>query len=456
MRSKLKMFVLFFVIAGVIVGTVLSRGAEATVPGTNIAMNYDYTNTSIIPQNSNDIMHLSEDSKVVAWYSKSRNVVSGDTGSGNGMYVKNMQTGATSIADLDLAGNHGWVADTRYAFSRSGRYVAFSSFGTNMVSTPTVPSSPAQAHVYIRDMQLGTTTLVDQTSSGVLANVGANTGKPFVSSVSDDGRFVSFFSQANNLLGADNPASPSYGTYYIKDMRTGQIISPDVVSPGTRANSGAIDMKAACDGSLVIFSSNATNRTAYDNGKYNIYLMDLRNGYTVTNLTYGANNGARVVSISCNGLYVVLDSTATNLTSDTVSGSNTHWFRYDRLTNTYKIVDKATSGYISSSYSPTGGGATGGMIVGDNGLVAFRYWAKDLVSPSALNFNEVYLSNPDTGTTELVPINSSGVEENASSGWLTNLEINARGDSVIYDSAAINLVPGITSSTGLIVLSKVQ
>ena len=455
MRSKLKLFVSFFVIVGVVAGIAFNQGAGATISGVNIAINYDSTNTNIIPQNANGLMHMSEDSKIVSWYSNSRNIVPGDTGTGNGMYVKNIQTGTVSIADLDLSGNHGWVADTRYAFSRSGRYVAFSSFSTNMVSSPTVPSSPVQAHVYLRDTQLGITTLVDQTSSGVLANLGANTGKPFVSSVSDDGRFIGFFSQANNLLSADNPASPSYGTYYIKDMRTGQIISPDVVSPGTRANSGAIDMKAACDGSLFVFSSNATNRTAFDNGKYNVYLMDLRNGYAVTNLTAGANNGARVVSISCNGRYIVLDSTSTNLTSDTVSGSNTHWFRYDRLTSAYKIVDKSTSGHISSSYSPVGGGATGGMVVGDNGLVVFEYWDKDLVSPAALRFNETYLSNVDAGTTELVPINALGVEESASSGWLTNLEINARGDSVIYDSSATNLVPGVTSGTSLIVLSKV-
>jgi len=455
MRRILRVSVLFLVAVGLTIGTLLSHQVGATVPGTNVALNYDSTNTNLVSFSgvSDELMHISEDGKVVAWLSYSRSIVPGDTGSDKALYIKNLQTGTTAIADLNLGGSHGWVADPRFAFSRTGRYVAFSSSDTNMVTSPSVPSSPVQAHVYLRDNQLGTLVLVDQTSSGTLGNVGYGSGKPFPVSVSDDGRFIGFFTQANNLLTADNPPNPSYGTYYIKDMQTGKIISPDVVSPGTRANSSALDMRASCDGSFMVFDSNATNRTPQDNGKYNTYLLDLRNGYSVTNLTYGANNGAKPVSISCNGRYIVLRSTSTNLTADSVSGTIEHWFRYDRLTGKYTIVDKSTSGYIPSTYSPS---SVGSPIVGDNGLVVFSYWAKDIVSPAASKLGEIYLSNPDSGTVELVPVNASGVEQNSVFTSSGTLEIGSRGDFVIYESNATNLVPGVTSAGLNAVLSKIQ
>ena len=453
MRSKLKVAVLLLVALGLFTGTVLTYQVEAAVPGTNVALNYDSTNTNLVSFNgaSNELMHISEDGNIVAWLSYSRSIVSGDAGSGQGLYIKNVQTGATAVADLNLGGSHGWVADSRFALSRTGRYVAFSSSDTNMVTSPSIPSSPVQAHIYLRDNQLGILTLVDQTSSGTLGNVGYG-AKPFPVSVSDDGRFIGFFTPATNLLAADNPPTPSYGTYNIKDMQSGKIISPDVVSPGTRANSSALDLQASCDGSLMVFGSNATNRTPQDNGKYNTYILDLRNGYSVTNLTYGANNGAKPVSISCNGRYIVLSSTSTNLTSDSVSGAVEHLFRYDRLTDKYKIVDKSSSGYISSAYSAT---FKAGRIVGDNGLVVFITRDQNLVSPAASNFNEIYLSNPDLGTVELVPINTSGVEQNSVFSSSGTLEIGALGDFVIYESNATNLIPGVTTGVNA-VRSKIQ
>lgn len=454
MRSKLKLAVLSLAAAGLVTGALVNYQVEATVPGVNVALNYDSTNTNLVSFSgvSDELMHISEDGNTVAWLSYSRSIVPGDTGSGRGLYIKNVQTGATAVADLNLGGSHGWVADPRFVLSRTGRYVAFSSSDTNMVASPSVPSSPVQAHVYLRDNQQGTLILVDQTSSGTLGNVGYGSGKPFPVSVSDDGRFVGFFTQANNLLAADNPPNPSYGTYYIKDMQTGKIISPDVVGPGIRANSSALDMKASCDGSLMVFDSNATNRTPQDNGKYNTYILDLRNGYSVTNLTYNANNGAKPVSISCNGRYIVLTSTSTNITTDSVSGSNSHWFRYDRLKDAYTIVDKSTSGYIPATYSP---GSKAGLVVGDNGLVVFTYYGKDIVSPAASKFNEIYLSNPDSGTVELVPINASGIEQNSVFSSSGTLEIGSRGDFVIYESNATNLVPGVTTGVNA-VLSKIQ
>jgi hypothetical protein len=438
----------------------LGQHAEASVSGSNQAISYDATNTSLVPMSNDSHIHMSEDGNVIAWYSDSRSIISGDTGSGYGIYVKNKLTGTTSIADVNLSGSHGWAPDVHFALSRTGRYIVFTSNNTNMVASPSVPTSPSQTHIYLRDTQTGTTTLVDQSSTGVLANLGT-TGSPYPLSVTDDGRYVIFLSWATNLLSAYNPTAPNATAhYYLKDMQTGQVMDPLRSSSGTYPNNQVGYMDTSCDGSFLVFGSSGTNITPQDNGKMNTYLIDLRNGYSISNLTYNANNGARPVSISCNGRYIVMYSASTNLTSDSVSGSINHWFRYDRLTGTYALVDKSTSGYISSTYPPdtsiSGPVGWGGTIVSDNGLVVFRDYDKNLVSPATTNTNEVFVRNPEANTTEHVSVNASGVEENASYSGIHTLEINSRGDSVIYDSSATNLVPGITSGTSMIVSSKLQ
>ena len=186
------------------------------------------------------------------------------------------------------------------------------------------------------------------------------------------------------------------------------------------------------------------------------YLVDIRNGYDITNITYAANQPVGVISMSCNGRYLIVGTNATNLTSDTIpTGTNYHYFRYDRLTAEYTLVDKSTSGYISSTTTPgfnTWGNST---VVSDDGKIIFHSNDKNMVSPAATQNSEVYLRNPEAGTTELVPINASGVEQNAVTDNQA-LTINARGTVVLYNTSATNLIPGMTSGATKLVLSKIQ
>lgn len=436
-----------------IIGTLIDRTSFAAILRTNIS----------VPGCLGYLSRISEDGNIVVFSCSSHNIIPNDpyaNSTTTTVYEKNIQTGNVFYVSVDQSGAPVDTSTTQnqFALSRTGRYVAYSSANQNIVTSPALPNN-YDSHVFLRDTLLGTTKLVDQSASGALANTGghSNTNQPRATSVSDDGRFVTFSSVATNLLVSDNPSSPNYaGNSYVKDMQTGAVINPLTSSTGVRSNGVNGYALASCDGSILAFSSSATNLTAQDNGKTNTYLVDLRNGQSIANLTYGANNGANLISVSCNGRYIIMSSNSTNLTPDTVSGSNYHFFRYDRLTGEYKLVDKSSSGYVSSTPSPCAGLSIIGSntIVSDNGRVVFCAYDHSMVSPAALNSTEVYLSNPDAGTTELVPINSTGVEQNAGYSSIHTLEINARGDSVIYDSSATNLVDGYAHSG--VVISKVQ
>ncbi len=453
MLRKAKIPISFTLIIGLIIGGISIGTASALVPGINSLVNYDSTNTAPSVNSGNQTARISEDGNVIAWSSSAHDVVAGDTsGSSRAIYVRNMQTGNTAIADVELTGTSSGDSDsTVFALSRTGRYVAFSASSTNIVSTPTVPASPLQFHVYLRDTLLNTTILVDQNASGVLANGVLH--HPKAISVSDDGRFVLFESGATNLLPSNNPTS---GTHiYMKDTLTGQVINPAVSNAGVRSNGAVSSSLASCDGSLIAFTANATNLTSQDNGQTNIYLADIRGGFNISNITYNANKSVILVSVSCNGRYVIMRSSATNITPDVVTGTNNHYFRYDRLTNEYVLIDKSSTGYISSTESAQTHSWGYSSIVSDDGKVVFFSNDKNMVAPAALNSAEVYLRNPKTNTTELVPINASGVERDGTFNTQA-LSISARGDYVVYNSYATNLIPGMTSGVKKLVLSKVE
>lgn len=417
--------------------------AFAAINGTNSLVSYDSTNTSPA---GGDYATISADGNFVAFESANSNVVAGDTNGKTDLFLRNLQTSTTVLVDQSTSGVQaaGGIYDHGTAVSRTGRYVLFSSPDKYLMSGMTLDG---YTHSYLRDTIQGTTTILDQTAAGIVGN---EESKPV--SVSDDGRFAVFSSKAKNLGGGTD----GLAHIYMKDMSNNTLQALSRSTSGANANNAASGGYASCDGSIVLIGSSATNLTSSNNGLTSTYLIDLRNGFSITNLTVAANNTTYPVSISCNGRYIVLESRATNLTSDSVSGTLTHIFRYDRFTGQYVLVDKSSSGNISS-YGGNDLIASPGQFVSDNGSVVFLSSDTSLVTPAAPSQYELYLRTPEANTTELVAINSSGQGQSpAPSSWPHVGSIAADGKSIIYTSRASNLIPGISLGSTNIVLSKVQ
>lgn len=94
--------------------------------------------------------------------------------------------------------------------SADGRFVAFTSLGSNLVAVPTLAQN-----VYVRDLQAGTTRLVSINKDGT----GGGDNFSSFPSVSADGRFVAFHSYANNLPN-HLPAGIGWGIY-VRDLSAG-------------------------------------------------------------------------------------------------------------------------------------------------------------------------------------------------------------------------------------------
>lgn len=220
---------------------------------------------------------ISGDGRYVAFISQAGNLVAGDTNGVGDIFVTDRTTGTVSRVSLRNNGGEGNGLSSHAAISRDGRYVAFTSSATNLVSSDTNGVSD----VYVRDRQAGTTTRVSVRSNGGQAD-GASED-PSIALRGSDGYVVAFTSSATNLVGND--------TNGVRDVYV-QISDPRRTlraSVGTGAVQGnGSSSQAALSGAdintgsqYVAFNSAASNLVTGDSNRTDdVFRYDIRTGET--------------------------------------------------------------------------------------------------------------------------------------------------------------------------------
>ena len=133
----------------------------------------------------------------VAFASLATNLVGGDTNAVLDVFVRNTPANNTrrvSISTAGVQGNGGSPTTWSPHISASGRYVVFESAATNLVANDT----NTDGDVFIRDRTQNRTRRVSVRFDGSQAN-----GPSFIANVTNDGKFVTFLSEATNLIGGD-------------------------------------------------------------------------------------------------------------------------------------------------------------------------------------------------------------------------------------------------------------
>src|SRR5439155_408211 len=126
--------------------------------------------------------------------------------------------GTPERVSVDSAGNEGNGGSGGTAISTDGRFVAFSSYATNLVPGDT----NGVADVFVHDRQVGTTGRVSVDSAGNEAHVYSARGgvgwrvDSASTAISADGRVVAFYSNASNLVPGD-----SREDVFVHDRQTG-------------------------------------------------------------------------------------------------------------------------------------------------------------------------------------------------------------------------------------------
>ncbi len=307
-------------------------------------------------------------------------------------------SGNITRVSVDSSGIQANDGSRRTTVSGDGRYVAFASAASNLVSGDT----NGTGDIFVHDRQTGTTTRISVDSSGVEAN--GDSDAPFISS---DGRYVAFYSYASNLVAGDNNGMIDI---FVHDRQTGATTRVSVDSSGVEANGNSGDVYFALaisgDGRIVVFQSEASNLVAGDtNGVEDIFVHDRQTGMTsrVSVDSSGAQANARSIApaISGNGRFVTFSSGATNLVTGDVNGK-TDVFVHDLQTG------QTTLASVSSTGVQADGGGKSPAISGDGRYVVFLSKSNNL-APGTEDYQElVYVHDRQTGQTTLASVYSDG------------------------------------------------
>ena len=271
------------------------------------ANGHEGNNTSVVPS-------LSADGRYLAFSSYASDLVTGDTNGVQDVFVRDLQTGAFARVSTNANGDQGNNSSDTPRLSADGRYVAFNSAASNLVSGDV----NGTYDVFVRDLQTGATSRVSTDVNGVEGN-----NNSYVGSISADGRYAAFYSWASNLVPGDVNGNFDI---FVRDLQTGAIICASTDANGSQGNDHSYSPSMSADGRYVAFASGASNLVPGDtNGTYDIFVRDLQTGATsrVSTDVNGVegNNNSYGASLSADGRYVAFASSASNLVPGDTNGT---------------------------------------------------------------------------------------------------------------------------------------
>ncbi|MGB7875050.1 MAG: hypothetical protein WBL25_11755, partial [Anaerolineales bacterium] len=369
---------------------------------------------------------ISDDGRSVVFESEASNLVPVDTNGTGDVFVHDRQTGATTRVSVDSSGIEANDSSGGASTSSDGRFVAFYSYASNLVSGDT----NGMIDIFVHDRQTGATTRVSVDSSGTEAN-GNSADVYYATSISSDGRYVAFQSEANNLVSGDTNGAEDI---FVHDRQTGITTRVSVDSSGVQANAASSTPVISDDGRYIVFSSAGSNLVAGDtNGKTDVFVHDRQTGATtltsVNSSGAQADGGGSSPSISGDGRYVVFLSDSNNLASGTEDFGKLVYVR-DRQTGQTTPVSVYSDGYLmyGTLDQPT--------ISGNGRYAAFSFYDK----ANGQGLQEIWMRDLQTGESIQATYGGTSSEDSSYSPSLS-----ADGKIVAFWSASKTLVSGDTN-----------
>lgn len=335
------------------------------------------------------------------------------------------------------------------SLSADGRFVAFDSRATNLVPSKTTE----HREVYVRDRQTGATERVSVPSAELPAVGDEANGSSSAPAISGDGRFVAFLSEATNLVAEDTNLLRDV---FVHDRETGATERVSVSSDGAESDEHATSRLAiSADGRFVAWTSRATSLVGNADERItaDVYLHDRQTAETtrVSQLADGTRpmaggfvgflfSSAESPSLSADGRFVAFTSGAPFVTDKTHIRRDA--FVLDRQTGGIERVSVSSAGEQTAP-ATTRSDVRDPSISADGGVVAFSSGASNLVEGKTSIRRDVFVHDRALGETSRVSVTSAGGEASAESH---NPSISADGRTVAFESLAINLVPGKTTT----------
>lgn len=386
----------------------------------------------------------SNDGRLVAFSSEANNLVAGDTNNRRDVFIRDRDTDADGIYDepgavLTTRASVGYMG----AESNGDSYEVSISGDGRYVAFSSDASNLVQGDtngtrdVFVYDNWTGGMVRASVSSAGTQGN--AMSDQP---SISFFGQYVAFRSYANNLVYGDTN-DPS--DIFVRDLSTNTTALVSISSAGVQSNSDSFTPAISGDGRFVAFVSNATNLVSNDeNSASDVFVHDRLYGPTVVasakdDSTKPGNGESYEPAISYFGTYVAFISRANNLDPRlTDSNGAADVFMRNTTTNATKLISLSyfNEQGNADSYTPT--------ISGYGEYVAFASDASTLDVYGDMNGQrDIFLRDNVTGLTRRISWGYTGAASNNRS---VAPAISFSGTQVAFPSRASNLVVGDTNN----------
>lgn len=291
---------------------------------------------------------LSADGRYVAFSSDASNLVEGDTNETTDVFVHDRETGRTIRVSVASDGTQANRRSSNPDISGDGRLVIFESDARNLdeFNTP---------GIFVHDLETGETRRVSVASDGTEANEDS-----FDVDISGDGRYVAFWSHASNIVPDDTNGEPDI---FVHDLETGETTRVNVSSAGEQANGYTFEsVSLSADGRFVAFHTQATNLIADDNDNANdVYVHDRETGETIRVSLPATDRGdASDAVLSGDGRIIAYD---TSVAADGDTDDTWDVYIFDRETETQTRISVFPDGRESSVLAGSAAISQDGQVI---------------------------------------------------------------------------------------------
>lgn len=375
------------------------------------------TTTGAAANGSSTAGAITPDGRYVAYWSWASNLVTGDTNGKADVYLRDLVGATTARVSINSSEQQGTGAsptdqDGTIDISADGRYVAFSSTSPNFGADADVSSD-----IFLRDRTAGTTELISVSSAEVSA-----AGDSYRPSMSADGRYVAFQSGAANLVASDTNAATDV---FVRDRLSGGTTQRASVHDNEgQSPAGGFAATIADSGLKVVFTSSSQLNSIDSNSASDIYVRDL-SGATTTVGSVGTDGSAAGFSqdgtISGDGATVAFQSTSPTA----LAGGNAWEHIYTRKGSTTTRVTRSTAGTVATGTSSNPSLSTDGTVI------AFDSKSPNLVTNDTGSFKDVFFRRsvtfgPFNNTTTFATQQASDFLGSTGSGTVAPIDARIR------------------------------
>lgn len=318
-------------------------------------------------------LSMSADGRFITFDSGAIDFVAGDLNGYRDIFMRDVTLNTTIRVDVATGGAESNLgANAPAPISGDGRFVVFSSGGSNLVAGDT----NGVVDVFLRDTMLGVTTRVSVDSAGVQADSASAPFGSYSPAISADGRYVAFTSHASNLVANDTNGCADV---FLRDTMLGVTTRVSLTTAGVEgmSDTGATiyTVVISSDGRYVAFTTHMRLDSLDMNGNADAYIHDVVTGTTrLVSLDEAGGAVSRGVAygmaISDSGRYAAFTTDEIGIDPLDASGYSLNAFVHDSVSGTTRLVDRNLFGNVGDS-------ATGNMNVvmsADGSTVAFHTW----------------------------------------------------------------------------------